>query len=146
VLYVTEGDNEEPLETRFLKDVKLEEVEAGALRLSKSERTCVRLAYTQHTASRANNGPQRREDVNVNECTLCAKYHGDEDVQVLCDRCDLDWHLECLNQSGIEVPDDVFHLEVVWYCLECKDEQEGEIASAVAYESDALHSIPQDVL
>jgi hypothetical protein len=132
MLYVSEGDNEEPLETRFLVDVQLEVAEGGALRISNSETIRVRMAFEQYKASRAKNLPHQREGVNLDECTICAK--GDEDVQVLCDRCDLGWHLECLNQSGVEVPDDVFHPEVVWYCPGCKDEEEVEMASVVAYE------------
>jgi hypothetical protein len=138
--YMAEGENEEPVRTRFLSDVKLEGNGEGFC-LSETERIRVQLALEQHKNNRATYSGNEQETAGFDECTSCAKYNGEEDVQVLCDRCDQGWHLECLNEMGVLVPDDVLHPEVTWYCRECKEEEEDEIATAIAKESVAEQDI-----
>lgn len=138
-LYVYEVEDTEALSQRLSTGVVLEKDGAG-FRLPPAERA--RLMgdleeFRERGRVEEEEGTHRQSAEEVrDECDICGKDDSASDDQVLCDRCNRGFHLDCLTKEGIAFNDDVLEDGVKWLCRECVLAQ-GEAASLV-YDKERL--------
>jgi len=68
-------------------------------------------------------GGERERDKEEDVCDVCA----DGGFMIVCERCDRNYHLNCLDEPLSDVP------EGVWICPSCVEEQEGTVDRIICW-------------
>jgi hypothetical protein len=132
-VYVWEREDTDLESRRALAQVRLEACEGGH-KMASGERERVLAAVEEFLKEEVWEQGQQL-GANLSElCALCHANKGPDDEQVLCDRCDEGFHLECLDEHEVEYPDDIFEdeVELMWHnCLD-KARQNEELEMVLA--------------